>query len=37
MVDLLQETGKTECKPIATPMDANQKLRDAKEEPKIDR
>lgn len=36
MIDLLKETGKLGCKPVATPMDANQKLGDVKKKPKVD-
>ena len=37
MVDFLKETSKIECKLVATLMDANQKLGEAKEEPKVDK
>ncbi|RVX08966.1 hypothetical protein CK203_013772 [Vitis vinifera] len=32
-----QETGKIGCKPVSTPMDPNHKLREAKEEPMVDK
>ncbi|GAV70211.1 hypothetical protein CFOL_v3_13709, partial [Cephalotus follicularis] len=37
VADLLKETGKLGCKPAATPIEHNQKLWEAKEEPTVDR
>ncbi|RVW46698.1 Retrovirus-related Pol polyprotein from transposon RE1 [Vitis vinifera] len=37
VTDLLAETGKIGCKPVSTPMDPNHKLREAKEEPMVDK
>ncbi|EXB36428.1 hypothetical protein L484_009995 [Morus notabilis] len=37
VTDLLIETEKADCKPAATPMDSNQKLSEAREEPPVDK
>lgn len=37
VTDLLIETGKADCKLAATPMDSNQKLSEAREEPPVDK
>ena len=37
VTDLLKETGKLGCKPVATPMEPNQKLGDGKEEPAVNK
>lgn len=37
VTDLLKEAGKLGCKPAATPIEPNQKLGEAKEEPVVDR
>ena len=37
MTDLLAETRKIRCKLVSTPMDPNHKLREAKEEPMVDK
>ena len=37
MTNLLKETGKLDCKPVTTPMEPNQKLGEAKEEPAVDK
>lgn len=37
VTDLLKETGKIGCKPVSTPIDSNQKLGEAKEEPHVDK
>lgn len=37
MINLLKDIGKVGDKPVATPMDANQKLGDAKNQRLIDR
>ena len=37
VTDLLIETGKAACKPAATPIDSNQKLSEAREEPPVDK
>ncbi|RVW61442.1 Retrovirus-related Pol polyprotein from transposon RE1 [Vitis vinifera] len=37
VTNLLAETGKIGCKPISTPMDPNHKLREAQEEPMVDK
>ena len=37
VTNLLAETGKIGCKPIYTPIDPNHKLREAKEEPMVDK
>ena len=37
VTDLLKETGKLGCKSVATPIEPNQKLGEAKEEPVVDK
>ena len=37
VIDLLAKTGKIGCKLISTPMDPNHKLREAQEEPMVDK
>lgn len=37
VTELLAETGKLGCKPVATPMDPNTKLGEAQEEPAVDK
>ena len=37
VTNLLVEIGKIQCKPVSTPMDSNNKLGEAKEEPMVDK